>query len=72
MIEYETIEGRRGIWQILVRLDGKITGRIKLVEGGFRYFPKGSRKGLAGELFKSVSEVQVSLESDDDRKDGEG
>jgi RimJ/RimL family protein N-acetyltransferase len=63
MIEYDFIDGPRGSWKISVKLDGKIVGAIKLVEGGFAYFPKGSRKGFATEVFKSVREVQRSLET---------
>lgn len=62
MIEYDTIEGRRGTWRINVKLDGKVVGAIRLVEGGFRYFPKGSKRGVAGELFKTVREVQADIE----------
>jgi hypothetical protein len=66
MIEYREVEGLRGSWRIEVRLDGKLTGTIRLAEGGFRYFPKGSKRGHAGELFKTVREVQRSLEDEHD------
>lgn len=62
MITYEEYSTTRGKWGIRVKLNGKRMGSIKLVEGGFRYFPKGSKKGFAGELFKTVREVQRSLE----------
>ena len=45
-------------------MNGKLVGTIKLVEGGFRYFPNGQKQG--GELFKTVREVQRSLEPEDD------
>ncbi len=49
---------------IKVKLDGKIIGHIKYVEGGWQYFPKGQKKG--GEVFKSLMQVQLSLECDDE------
>jgi hypothetical protein len=64
-ITYEEVKGLRGSWKIRVRLDGKLTGEIRQVEGGFQYFPKGGGKGYAGELFKSVSQVQANIEGDD-------
>jgi len=66
MIEYEHVKGRRGSWQVKVKLDGKVVGAIKITEGGFAYFPNGSRKGFAPELFKSVREVQRSLETQEE------
>jgi hypothetical protein len=65
MITYEEINRPRQRWEIRVRLDGKLAGTIRLVDGGFRYFPKGGSRGMAGELFKTVREVQQSLEPDD-------
>lgn len=56
MIEYEFVEGRRCNFQVKVRLDGKI-----VVKGGFAYFPKGSKRGFAADVFKTVREVQCSL-----------
>ena len=44
-----------------VRLSRKIVGVIQIVEGGYAYFPKGSKQG--GEVFKDVREVQQSLEA---------
>jgi len=67
MITYEDYN-HRGRHETRVRLDGKFVGTIKLVEGGFRYFPKGVGKGMAGELFKTVREVQRSLEPEDDEE----
>jgi hypothetical protein len=60
--EYDFIEGRRGTWRVNVKLDGKVIGSIRIVQGGFTYFPRNSRQH--GEVFKSVAEVQRSLESD--------
>jgi hypothetical protein len=45
-----------------VKLDRKIVGVIRIVEGGYAYFPKGSKEG--GEVFKSVREVQLDLEGE--------
>lgn len=47
---------------LLVRLDGRICGEIRNVEGGYQYFPKGSKVG--GEIMESVSAVQKSLVED--------
>lgn len=64
VIEYKTIEGLRGSWKINVYVHGQLSGAIKLVQGGFAYFPKGS--SLRGDVFKTVREVQASLETEDD------
>jgi hypothetical protein len=64
MIEYEEFTTPRGRWEIRVRLNRKLVGAIRIVDGGFRYFPHGAKKGFAGELFKTVREVQTSLEGD--------
>lgn len=49
---------------VKVKLNGRIIGHIKSVEGGWQYFPKGQKKG--GEISKSMMKVQLSLESDDE------
>lgn len=63
MIEYEFVQGRKD-WHINVRLNKKVVGRIKRNGDGFAYFPKGARKGVAGEIFKTVDEVKRSLEGE--------
>ena len=61
MIEYLYTEGKkRDNIPISVRVDGKIVGTIKLVDGGFQYFPLKHKQG--GEIFKTIKEVQTSLE----------
>lgn len=55
-ISYET--------KVTVKLDGKIIGHIQEKNGGFAYFPKGSKDH--GEIFSSISDVKKSLEEDDD------
>lgn len=62
-ITYKEVEGRRGSWSIKVYHDDTYVGDIKLVEGGFAYFARGSK--ARGDVFKSVAEVQRSLEGDD-------
>ena len=47
--------------EIKVKLDGKICGSIKPTSGGFHYIPKGKNKNYAGETFKTIGEVQNSL-----------
>lgn len=42
-----------------VSLDGIYMGNIKKVDGGFQYFPRGSKTG--GEVCKSVVQVQQSM-----------
>lgn len=54
MIEYSTE------MKVVVRIDGKKSGEIVPVEGGFRYFPTGSKRG--GEVYPSIEEVKASLE----------
>jgi len=44
-----------------VRLDGKIAGKIKSVDGGWQYFPSGSKKG--GEIYTKLEDVMHSLEN---------
>lgn len=47
-----------------VRLDGKLVGSIRYVNGGYQYFPLGQKRG--GEVFKTLRECKYSLEEDDD------
>jgi hypothetical protein len=47
--------------RIVVLLGKKQVGTIKKVEGGYAYFPKGSK--TSGEPFDTVSKVMASLES---------
>lgn len=46
---------------VTVKLDNKFVGRIEPVEGGFRYFPKGSTAG--GDKFYSLRACQQSLDA---------
>jgi hypothetical protein len=64
LIEYLYTEGKIGDRNrpIPVRLDGKRVGTIKPVEGGWQYFPYKHKQG--GEIFKTIDEVQKSLEFD--------
>lgn len=48
---------------IKVRLDKKIIGEIRVVAGGYAYFPKG-RKSLMGDVFETVQAVKRSLEEE--------
>ncbi len=66
-IEYEKVERTRGSEVMRVYLNGRYTGAIKTVSGGFSYFPKGQKRG--GEVFKSVADVQRSLEPEDSTND---
>lgn len=65
MITYEYTEGRRDS-VIIVRLDGKIAGRIKPVEVDgqrkWQYFPDRSKTG--GEIFDTLGACQRSLETE--------
>jgi hypothetical protein len=47
---------------IQVKVEGKATGKIKPVDGGFAYFPKASK--LQGATFSTVREVRDSLEEE--------
>lgn len=58
MIEYEYTEGGRGV-PVRVRVDKRISGEIRPVDGGWQYFPKGQKTG--GEVFKTMDECQKSL-----------
>lgn len=42
-----------------VKLDGKHCGNIKIVYGGWAYFPKCKKE--SGEVYKSIQEVKDSL-----------
>jgi hypothetical protein len=46
-----------------VLLEGKKSGVIRTVQGGFQYVPNGMKEG--GEVFKTKTEVRRSLENDD-------
>lgn len=57
MIRYESIDvGYR------VYLDEKPVGKIKTVNGGYRYVPNGYSAKQGGEIFSSLEECQQSLE----------
>lgn len=63
MITFENQNGRRDskgvpMWNIDVRLDGKIVGTIRRCADGYFYTPKGSRKG---EIFETLVECKQSL-----------
>ena len=45
--------------EISVKLDKRIIGKIKQVNGGWQYFPKGSKRG--GEVFSTESACKQSL-----------
>ena len=60
MIEYNIIKYIEP--HIEVYLDGKKTGTIRPVLGGFAYFPKGHKTG--GETFETLEECKQSLEED--------
>jgi len=64
MIIFEAQNGRKDsrgnrLWNIDVRLDGKIVGEIRSIANGFQYFPKGQKKG--SEIFESLSAIKKSL-----------
>lgn len=42
-----------------VKLDGKLIGEIKIVKGGYQYYPKGQKRG--GEVFPVLSLCKYSL-----------
>lgn len=65
MIEYLYTEGEEACSKgpLLVRLDGKVCGEIRKVEGGYQYFPKGY-KNVGGKIFSTVTLVQKSLTDD--------
>lgn len=47
---------------VSVRIDGKVVGEIRKVEGGYQYFPKGHSKG--GEILPSMLAVKRTLEDE--------
>jgi hypothetical protein len=61
MIEYAYREGEKACEKepLKVRLDGRVSGEIRKVLGGYQYFPKRGKNG--GEIFSSVAAVQGSL-----------
>ncbi len=61
LIEYLYQEGVQACSRepLKVRLDGRICGEIRKVEGGYQYFPK--RSNIGGEVFGNINEVQRSL-----------
>ena len=42
-----------------VRLDGRVCGEIRKVDGGYQYFSKGCKAG--GDVMKTITAVQRSL-----------
>ena len=66
MIEYLYKEGEKACENepIKVRLDGRVCGEIRKVEGGYQYWPKASMYG--GGVHTSVSLVQQSLIGDEE------
>lgn len=62
MIEYLYQEGCRACSKepLKVRLDGKVVGEIRKVEGGYQYVSKGNRH--RGEVLPTVDAVQKTLE----------
>lgn len=52
-----------------IQVDGKVVGNIRASGDGYAYFPKGSRRGYAPEVFKTMREVQRSLEGDQQGRD---
>ena len=61
MIEYLYKEGEKPCSKepLKVRVDGRVSGEIRKVDGGYQYFPKGSKTG--GDVFATVSAVQKIL-----------
>jgi len=57
MISY--VCGNNGV---SVRVEGKVVGEIRKVDGGFQYFPKGQSKG--GEVLPTVQAVKRTLENE--------
>lgn len=56
-IDYQTVT------VIKVKVDGKLSGEIREVTGGWAYFPRGTG-GSCGETFTSQFAVMRSLEAD--------
>lgn len=50
-VQVKLFDGRRS----------KITGEIRQVEGGYQYFPTGSKVG--GEILKTIGAVRATLEA---------
>lgn len=59
-ITFEHKPERNGV---LVKLDGKIVGSIRNVNGAFQYTPKGQKQG--GECFSTLDACKASLTSDE-------
>ncbi len=64
MITFENQNGRKNgkgerLWNIDVRLEGKIVGEIRTVANGYQYFPKGQRKG--GDVFPDLASVKRDI-----------
>ena len=55
-----------GLWLVQVRLDGKLTGQIRKVSGGYQYWPKGVKKH-AEQAYFTLAEVKKSLENRSER-----
>ena len=63
MIQYQYTEGSLTS-PIPVKFNNRRVGTIKPVKGGWQYFPLNHKKG--GEIFSTITEVQKSLEFDDE------
>lgn len=63
MIQYLYTEGQKACEKepLLVRLNGRISGEIRKVEGGYQYFAKASKGWVEGDIFPTVEAVQKSL-----------
>lgn len=61
MISYnaQTVNGKA---QVLVFIDGKGTGTIHQVRGGYQYIPKGGTSMHAGDILPTLGDVKRSLE----------
>lgn len=64
MLSYDTLDEPTIKTPMKVRLEGRICGEIRRVNGGFQYFPKGGKVG--GKVFESVGKVKWSLSNDYD------
>lgn len=58
LFEFCYTEGRNDV-PIAVRMNGRVTGEIRPVDGGWQYSPKGQKTG--GDVFKTVTELQYDL-----------
>ena len=45
--------------ETIVKLEGKVVGKVKEVKGGHQYFPKGSKTG--GKIYPNRAECMYSL-----------